>query len=349
MFIYVVFSGFRKNDIFCNPLSINEDGQRSFALHFLEQSVAIFKNWKESGLTGLTAETFTACIQSMEAMVALTCHLVSKHGFKYVLPGKFTSDPIEGRFGWYRQVSGGNFYISILQLFQAEKKIRCLSLLQNKALLTLSTLNFNQPVANNCSASNKEPEDISWLKSWATELKICEIDEDDASVTYYVAGYVGRSISRRRKCSSCRNMLVERDYLPSSIVSDNRDALVAMADRGGLSAPKQYCFAICAFGVQIYKAISGNDGVRKQFLCLKNQQTVFVSLLVELATESSEHVILTQQECEEGHCNFSLILQSLFNCFAKNELKRINRCEIEAPAKMSRGLRKLSSKSTPKQ
>lgn len=89
---------------------------------FLEKAIDIFKQWKASGQAGLTSETFTACIQSMEAMMDLARHLISHHGFSYILPGKFTSDPIEGRFGWCRQVDGGNFYMSILQLFQAEKK-----------------------------------------------------------------------------------------------------------------------------------------------------------------------------------------------------------------------------------
>ena len=52
--------------------------------------------------------------------------------FKYVLPGKFTNDAIEGRFGWHREVNGGNFYMLILHLFQGEKKIRCLSVLRQK-------------------------------------------------------------------------------------------------------------------------------------------------------------------------------------------------------------------------
>ena len=39
------------------------------------------------------------------------------------------SDLIEGRFGWYGQVNGGNFYTSVKQVLQAEKTVRKLSLL----------------------------------------------------------------------------------------------------------------------------------------------------------------------------------------------------------------------------
>ena len=50
------------------------------------------------------------------------------------------SDPIEGRFGWYRQVNDYNFYRSVKQVLQAEKKIRKLSLLQQLALKSAARL-----------------------------------------------------------------------------------------------------------------------------------------------------------------------------------------------------------------
>ncbi|QQP35188.1 Putative LOC101234561 [Caligus rogercresseyi] len=43
--------------------------------------------------------------------------------FVYVLPSLFQSDPIEKRFGWYRQLSGGNYFISVRQILEAEKKL----------------------------------------------------------------------------------------------------------------------------------------------------------------------------------------------------------------------------------
>ena len=54
-----------------------------------------------------------ACIQTMTAIPDLVQYLNQKLQLSYILPGKFTSDPIEGQFGWYRQANGGNFYMSI--------------------------------------------------------------------------------------------------------------------------------------------------------------------------------------------------------------------------------------------
>ena len=46
----------------------------------------------------------------MGALPESADYLIQQHGFHYVLTGKFMSDPIEGRFGWYRQANGGNFF-----------------------------------------------------------------------------------------------------------------------------------------------------------------------------------------------------------------------------------------------
>ena len=39
---------------------------------------------------------------------------------------------------------------------------------------------------------------------------------------------------------------------------------------------------------------------------------------------SSFFSILLKQTCFAGHSNFHSIIETIFNCFAKNELKRIN-------------------------
>ena len=45
------------------------------------------------------------------------------------------SDLIEGRFGWYKLANDGNFFKLIKQLILNKKKIRVLSLLQQKRWL----------------------------------------------------------------------------------------------------------------------------------------------------------------------------------------------------------------------
>ena len=334
----------RKNDEICEPLRLT-DGNPNISFQVLCNAIAIFKNWKSSGQAGLTQETFTACIQSLEVMIVLADHLLKNHSFIYVLPGKFCSDPLEGRFGWYRQVNGGNFFMSIKQLFQAEKKIRCLSLVRQQILHSASRLN----IQNDLLESMEEIDDIDenpWLYEFLVRAELGEIPDADACVAYYVSA---RSISRRRRCSDCKGMLVKCDDHPELDVHEGSSELLQIANRGGLSVPSEYSFAVCSLAVQMYTMISSDETIKTNLLCLSNPRSAFSKAVIKVAKDSATHEILTRQKCCKGHANFYLILQIAFNCFAKNELKRLNAVGVDAPERMARSIRKLSSKNSCKQ
>ncbi len=63
-------------------------------------------DWKKAKKLGLSGETFSAWTQTLSASADLSQYLIEKRHFKYVLLGKFQSDPLEGRFGMYRQLNG---------------------------------------------------------------------------------------------------------------------------------------------------------------------------------------------------------------------------------------------------
>ena len=60
----------------------------------------------------------------------LVNYLIDERGFKYVILGQISSDPIEKTFGKYRQMSGGNYYISERQVLCSEKKLKIISLVK---------------------------------------------------------------------------------------------------------------------------------------------------------------------------------------------------------------------------
>ena len=136
--------GLRKCDSMSEPIKTSTN----VSMIFLQSSVRVFEDWKSSQSSGLTSETFIACLQSMKALSLCAKHLLERHNFDYVLSGKFLSDPIEGRFGWYRQMNGGNFFMSIMQLLQSEKKIRILTKLQEKIVLSASKIEVSLPHHN---------------------------------------------------------------------------------------------------------------------------------------------------------------------------------------------------------
>jgi hypothetical protein len=50
--------------------------------------------------------------------------------WSYLLPGKFQTDTLESRFGQYRQLAGGQYHVSVRQIFEVEKKIRLSSTIE---------------------------------------------------------------------------------------------------------------------------------------------------------------------------------------------------------------------------
>ena len=346
------FQGIAKKDEMCMPMNF-EDNQANSNLDYLSAATNIFIEWKKSRFSqGLTDQTFLACIQTISAVPELGRYLQCKLHLKYILPGKFTSDPIDGRFGWYRQASGGNFFISVKQLLEAEKKIRTISVFQQKVVLGASQLTSQQhsflknDESSNCSRDSCVNDMVDFLLS----INIEDISENDANVAFYVSGYIARSITRRRKCSHCKAMLMKSEDAPPLPLCQSEDhaKLFEMANRGGLSEPSEFCFALTVLSLQCYAAIIGNDEAKSAMMTATNQRSVFVARVRTVIEKSASFHHMHTNVCLKGHSNCEVILQIVFNCFSKNELKRFNAPKSEAPPLMARKVRKLASGSSAK-
>ena len=51
-------------------------------------------------------------------------------GYRYILTSRFQSDPLERRFGQYRQMSGGRFLVGLKDVTHSEKNMKLKSLLK---------------------------------------------------------------------------------------------------------------------------------------------------------------------------------------------------------------------------
>ena len=91
----------------------------------------------------------------------------------------------EARFGWYRQVSGGNFFISVKQLLLAEKNIRCLSLLQQEALLAAAKIKSAQDDEDVQSCKSNLDSEIAWLSDFLTPISLDNVCQSDSAVAYF--------------------------------------------------------------------------------------------------------------------------------------------------------------------
>ena len=86
--------------------------------------------------------------QTSIALVPLAKHMNTERNYKYVLLGHFQPDSIEKWFGWYRQLSGANYLVSVRQVLEAEKSIRIRSLVNHSDMKIIDAVSAMVPIAS---------------------------------------------------------------------------------------------------------------------------------------------------------------------------------------------------------
>ena len=238
-------------------------------------------------------------------------------------------------------------FLSLKQLLETEKKIRRLSLLHQYGLLAASKLRVNgdEPLATTTSEDTSSSE-ISWLVNFFSGVVLDDLSENDANLIFYVSGYIARSIYHLRRCSSCKVLLVNSDNPPPLPFCDfeEHSKLFEMANQDGLAQPTEFCFVVTTLAVHYYYSLLSNDAAKaKLFACL-NQRPAFLQAVETVVKDSPNFRSTVNQLCLKGHSNFAFMINCAFNCFAKNELKRLNAPKHEDPRPMARKFRKLTSK-----
>ena len=91
--------------------------------------------------------------------------------------------------------------------------------------------------------------------------------------------------------------------------------------------------------------ITSDKFIKQKILSHINSRTLFVASVLGLFDSSDTLCSMVHQKCAKNHKNFEMIVESAFNCFAKNELKHLNVSQPEPPSKMTCTVQKLNSKS----
>lgn len=133
------FHGISKINDLAHPFfSVDDD-----RIKFLKKFLIWLKKWEFLGLSGLSSQTFSALYQCTSVLIDFIIYSFKILTVEFVLPGKLQTDNLEKRFSSYRQLSGGNYNISVTQLIEAEKKLRVKSTLGLKSA-KYGILNFTQ-------------------------------------------------------------------------------------------------------------------------------------------------------------------------------------------------------------
>ena len=114
-------------------------------------------------------------------MVDLTKYLLHK-GLPYVLLGEMQSDPLEKEFGVYRQLTGGNYYMSLNNVFNSLKLQR---------IKLFNSLNIQEKIWHaemDCCIQPLNHDELRLLDD-CFDLP-SNLSEIERSSVYYIAGYV---------------------------------------------------------------------------------------------------------------------------------------------------------------
>ena len=180
-----------------------------------------------------------------QSITGLSKYLMNECGFKYVLLGHTHSDTIEGRFCHFRQLSGTNYFISMRQLYESDRKFR-----------TLSLLKYSQISPKEIQDAAKAREERTAIQKVIFRAESLYADmsfnimptENDVSVTFYVTGYCCRSLAKSNRCDPCKEITIASvEYLaPEAEQNVPVNAINFFNDinRGGLSEPTKEMFDV---------------------------------------------------------------------------------------------------------
>ena len=132
--------------------------------------------------------------------------------------------------------------------------------------------------------------DIEWLASQLSIPEECDLTAINSDLVYYVAGSIGRSVGRVKKCTNCNTLLVDRhiDTMVELMCDEEcaatrhclhtveeKDGLLDLVNRGGLAHPTDYCYVVCKTIFLLYTDIKENDKPHTEFLLKQHNCEIF--------------------------------------------------------------------------
>ena len=168
-------------------------------------------------------------------------------GFRFVMTSEFQSDPIERRFGQYRQMSGGRFLVGLKDANLSEKIIKIKSLLKEGK-------NIDNSVKL-CENDDDKLEDLLLnVTSMSCNPENTTLSNDSREVAIHIAGYMVKKFKKRLGDCYIVFLTGDSDDFKSQDIS-----YIQTLSRGGLKIPSlnlanYVCsaFAMLEFFVRYY-------------------------------------------------------------------------------------------------
>lgn len=323
--------GIRKRDDQKKPISNVDCSQ----MKFMSSLKQWFEEWRKDGdrKSSISRETLFCAIQTTSAIPELVQYLLEDKMLSYVLLGKINSDPIERRFGHYRQLSGANYFLSVRQFLEAEKAIRIRSLVKySKLVLSEVTADLSSSDNSKEQVQDEVQVLLSLIEDKALDFESTEDGEE--AIVYYVAGYVARSLLKVAKCQGCVRLISESDDVPPVLFMEEsdegvhaRERFLEQVTRGGLIKPSDLLYIFCLHAHQLHKVLFSDDTIKNKFISSHLPRAVFSEVLKQKLGSEDDTRSLVQVKCSMGH-DMSPFLEkagnTFCNCMLKNYVSEVN-------------------------
>lgn len=323
-------AGWRKRDEQRKPIFGTDCDQ----IQFMNSFGSWLREWQGMGnkKESLSRETFFCAIQTTTAIPKLVDHLLKKKSLSYVLLGKMNSDPIERRFGHYRQLAGANYFLSVRQFLEAEKSIRIRALVKYSNLVMSE---ITELTSGNEDAQLQQQVEAVLSLIEDKSLEIQETEEGDESIVYFVAGYIAKGLLKKTKykCQLCIQLISESDDMPPILFAEEtedfqmeRARFLNQVNRGGLIKPSDLLFLICLHAHQLHKVLFCEDEIKNTFLS-HLPRAVFSEVLKKKLLENHETRNLVDVKCSMDHNLSGMVTHAakvFCNCMLKNYVSEVN-------------------------
>ena len=262
-------------------------------------------------------------------------------GFKYVLLGHTPLDSIEGQFCRIGQLSRANYFISMRQLYESDRKLRTLSLLKYSQI----SLKEIEDAAKAREERTAILEVIFRAESLYADMPFNIMPtENDVSVTFCVTGYCCRSLAKSNRCDSCKDITIASvEYLASEAepnVPVNAINFFNDINRCGLFKPTKKMFDVGMLCWGAFAELSVKK-LKKRFLSSVDQRSVFKEIVNIAFFESGvvpPRSVPTM--CSKSHNLLEGISARFFN-WLKNLMRNMR---AEESSRVSRKINKIAKK-----
>jgi len=275
---------------------------------FLRSLADWIETWESEKIRN--AERFTLTAQTSYALRrTLRCHAaliedLLQDGYKYVLTARFQSDPLERRYGQYRQMSGGRFLISAKDVNNSEKILKIKSLVREG-------FDIEDSIKIKTDYTEEEEDLVSSLTSvLGNEGNRVSLEDNSKEVADNIAGYIAYRAQKYSK-GCCYDQLIDED-------TSNGNNYHKVLSRGGLKVPTKAFSECVAHGFAILDASS--TAIQKSAMPSRYAaQSVLRQYLCSEVIQCEEH----------KEKLFTHVIRVITNIFFNNKRKRTADAEVK--------------------